>query len=297
MKSQLALLTLFSVLFISCTEYEKNDELQAYISAAFAEIDDEHYIDTTYSPMQFGEEGDSFIYLMQTYHTSGVLDGMSMSFYESGMINGEESYVMGEKYGIRKKYYRNGVVQQEALMRRGVLDSLAFGYFDSGELQYKMTLWNDRAGGNAREYYDNGMVKLYSFVLPNGTQVYRTEYNQQGQITKEQGKLTQVFLQEGECDSLAVGELCKLTAIVTDLPHLPLANAEKLYVVYRYQNDDWVQVATYKPDFVFGWDRIPLRYNQPGHYRFVSQVDFRKNKEVMNDSLLVSSFETTVLEE
>lgn len=279
-----------ATVIVACNS-EEEDFTQQRIDALFSEVEAGHYIDTLYSPLTKNEDGEevSVIIGLRMRNADGQQDGPTLVIDTKGIIREEKYFRNGVNHGPMKRYFPNGVLDQEVNFRDGLLDSMGTKNYESGALQSKLMLFNNRPGGNSIEYYENGNPKLYAFVLPSGQQAYRIEYNEEGRKTAEEGKLMQMFLQVGE-DSISVGEPFDLTAIVTDLPYLPVSEAQSFYVVYQQQGDEWVVVDRMNSDFSMGWDRIQIQFDEPGHYQLESVVDFRKNSDNgSRDSVLVTS--------
>lgn len=290
MMRTLLLLSIFTVILCSCSK-EDEDFTQSRIDALFAYIDDDHFVDTLYSPLTKNDEGEevSVIIGLRMKNKEGIQDGPTLVIDTKGMIREEKHFRNGVNHGVMRRYLPTGVLDQEIHFSNGLLDSMGTKNYESGALQSKLMLFNNRPGGNSIEYYENGNPKLYSFVLPSGQQAYRIEYNEQGRIALQEGKLMQMFLYVGE-DTVATKEPVDLTVIVTDLPHLPVSEAEAGYSLSKQEGEEWIEVKQMDTEFVMGWDRVNVSFDEPGNYRFESVVDFRRGSNSgTRDSVLVNS--------
>lgn len=279
-----------SALILSCG-HKAEDPTQKRIDELFSHVDDQHYIDTLYSPLTKNDQGEevSVIIGLRMYNLAGQQDGPTLVIDTKGVIREEKHYRDGINHGPFIRYTPDGILDQEVHFRNGLLDSMGTRNFEDGSLRTKLMMYNNGPGGNSVEYWENGNLKLYSFVVPSGTEMYRIEYNEEGKILKETGKLMQMFLIVGR-DSIPVGEPLDLTTIVTDLPYLPVERANAQYVLSKKDGEQWLEIERFPARFSMGWDRVQIPFYEVGEYQIKSEVDFRRNEaNGSTDSVLVTS--------
>ena len=62
--------------------------------------------------------------------------------------------------GVKKTYYKSGAVLAEATYMKGKLEGPYREYYESGALKKQLTYKNDKAEGPGKRYYENGTLKL-----------------------------------------------------------------------------------------------------------------------------------------
>lgn len=115
------------------------------ISSAQSRFEDGPY-KTYYESGQVKSEGS---------YLNGKPDGKWIDYFENGQISSEYSYANG-KYDktSHKSYYEDGTLKREVISETDYF--IAIGYYESGNLKYKRKF----DGGFYKEYDENGLLKI-----------------------------------------------------------------------------------------------------------------------------------------
>lgn len=81
------------------------------------------------------------------YYTNGKLNGVRKVFYKSGVIAEETTYKDGVKEGMYKSYAENGIVLEESLYKNGLYDGLATFRTATNELSSQGVFKNGKKVG------------------------------------------------------------------------------------------------------------------------------------------------------
>jgi antitoxin component YwqK of YwqJK toxin-antitoxin module len=96
--------------------------------------------------------------MMTENYRDGKLHGLKRVFYEDGVLAEEANYNLGELHGNRKLYSVKGVVLEDLTYVNGELHGPAKFYNGKGELMSEGIYKNDKHHGTWR-YYENGKLK------------------------------------------------------------------------------------------------------------------------------------------
>jgi len=90
------------------------------------------------------------------------------------------------KDGVQKDYYATGVLKSVKSYQNGVLNGITREYYEVGTLKHAINYKNNQINGIYNTYYPNGALWMKE-VYKNGTHVGRKEYNEEGEVIKEEG--------------------------------------------------------------------------------------------------------------
>lgn len=99
-------------------------------------------------------------------------------------------YMMGcgvqDKDSIKKSYYSTGILQSVKSYQNGVLNGVSREYYESGTLKHAINYRDDLIDGMYHTYYPHGSLWMKE-VYDGGIFVGRKEYNEEGEVIKEEG--------------------------------------------------------------------------------------------------------------
>lgn len=95
------------------------------------------------------------------------VDGLRKSFYESGAVESEKTYSLGELNGPTHVYYENGVIAWEGHYLNGKLDGIARFFYDTGVIQAQRSYSDGIQTGQAKIFNPEGNF-FALFNIQNG---------------------------------------------------------------------------------------------------------------------------------
>lgn len=96
--------------------------------------------------------------MMTENYKDGKLHGLKKVYYENGILAEEANYTNGELHGNRKLYSVKGVTLEDLTYQHGELHGLAKFFNGKGELMSEGSYKHDKHHGTWR-YYENGKLK------------------------------------------------------------------------------------------------------------------------------------------
>lgn len=93
-------------------------------------------------------------------YNNGLINGLSIEYYENGNKKGEGTYVQDELDGKWIGYYETGLKQWETIYSHGKRNGQAKNYYSNGSIESEGNYLNDLAVGSHKFYSENGKLKL-----------------------------------------------------------------------------------------------------------------------------------------
>lgn len=91
-------------------------------------------------------------------NTHEKIDGVVLSYSDSGVLIQELPCVDGKPNGITKEYYPSGALKNEILYRDGLYHGLTKTYYETGELASEVPSRNGLPHGTAIQYNRDGSI-------------------------------------------------------------------------------------------------------------------------------------------
>lgn len=115
---------------------------------------------------------------------------MKKEYYNNGNLRSIISVNGDIKDGECKYFYSSGELKTKCFYKNGELEGELIQYYKGGGIKELSYFENGKRRGHSFEYYKNGMNKVYEcYSLKNNLLEYRTEYDTNGVIIHEVGKL------------------------------------------------------------------------------------------------------------
>lgn len=92
-------------------------------------------------------------------YVDDTLHGERKLYFESGALEVEEHYDMGNFISPYKRFFENGKIQQEGSYVNNVATGEWKKYYENGQLEEVVTLKDNEENGPFQEYYENGNLK------------------------------------------------------------------------------------------------------------------------------------------
>jgi antitoxin component YwqK of YwqJK toxin-antitoxin module len=115
-----------------------------------------------------------------------VLDGPAKTFYEDGGLASTATYIDGKRQGYGQTFYPNGKVQTEVNFVDDEIDGPLKQYYETGELQRESTYKAGRLQGPSKLYYINGVIQKQMNYVGGTLNGGASEFNEQGQLTAQE---------------------------------------------------------------------------------------------------------------
>lgn len=96
--------------------------------------------------------------MIEEQYVKGLLDGKSVTYFDSGKVAEERNYRNNLLDGLATRYDSNEVLISKVTYKAGKLHGPATYYTAKGEIKYQGSYENDEKVGEW-EYYENGKVK------------------------------------------------------------------------------------------------------------------------------------------
>lgn len=96
--------------------------------------------------------------MIEEQYLNGMLDGKSVTYFDSGKIAEEKNYKMNLQEGLAIRYDSKGVLISKVTYEGGKLNGPATYYTVDGKIKYQGNYENDKKIGQW-EYYENGKLK------------------------------------------------------------------------------------------------------------------------------------------
>ena len=119
------------------------------------------------------------------YYTNDKLDGVCKSFYSDGKIKREETFTMGIKEGVEKKYDEQGNIIEETMWEQNAKHGFAKRYYSNGQIEHETQYVNDKAEGIAQSYYKSGEIKTIATLIENKIHGLARGYFKNGKLKYE----------------------------------------------------------------------------------------------------------------
>lgn len=113
-------------------------------------------------------------------------DGTVKSYYPSGELMSEYTYLNRSLDSPCLDYYKNGQMMYEWTYRKDKLHGVSRAFYMNGEL---MARWSYKRGvlhGKSHEFYPKGRLKSMA-KFKNGQLLRRKEYNARGKLIRKEG--------------------------------------------------------------------------------------------------------------
>lgn len=110
-------------------------------------------------------------------YKKGKLEGVRKVFYNDGTIAEEAMYKEGLKNGIYKKYAENGVLLEESNYKKGQLDGKAIFKDADGKLAFTGQYKDGKSVGIFKYYKDDKVVREEDFSKPRNAIAKKTKQN------------------------------------------------------------------------------------------------------------------------
>ena len=90
------------------------------------------------------------------------------------------------KDGVQKAYYKTGILKSVQSYQNGVLKGITREYYEVGTLKHAINYKDDRIDGMYHTYYPSGSLWTKE-IYNDGVFIGRKEYNEAGEVIKEEG--------------------------------------------------------------------------------------------------------------
>jgi len=177
-------------------------------------------------------------YIKKEYYNNGQLrqvqqlkdgaieHGFSKFYYPNGMLEILTTFENGKREGHRIKYFENGIIELIEEYKNGMIEGEVKWYDIEGNLTQRLSCKKGLKYGNTWVYDPTSRVESYLFYGVEEEVIYRVDYNEFGQIIKEQGAgIPHIYLSSSE--NWILGDTMKLKIDVISPPH---ANQLKLKI-------------------------------------------------------------------
>lgn len=133
------------------------------------------------------------------------------TYFPTGEIQSEGTYVKGKRSGNWRWYHRNGKLKMETAYAEGLAEGKSTEYFKSGEVRYQSNYKNDELEGALYEFYKSGKLRSEGWFVDGVKNQRSLFYYADGSIESDyyyiNGKA------HGDCYQYAIDG--KLTEVVT----------------------------------------------------------------------------------
>jgi len=123
-------------------------------------------------------------------YVNGKVDGIVKMYYEEGfgkLLKRENEFKNGKKSGYEKIYYINQQLKKISFVVEGISNGPFLEYYADGKLEYKGMMKNDISVDTSFWYYPSGQLEVFKFHDSLGKDLYRVEYDKNGNILNESG--------------------------------------------------------------------------------------------------------------
>ncbi|MBK7762360.1 MAG: toxin-antitoxin system YwqK family antitoxin [Bacteroidetes bacterium] len=127
---------------------------------------------------------DGFVEEMAAYQNDS-LHGPYRTFFKGARIGKEMFYAHGIEDGLRRVFYFDAGIQEEAQIKMGKRDGKTTWYYKNGKVAVIYNYVNDLTEGISLAYYENGNLQTEgSFIHGNEDGLWK-EYNENGKLKSE----------------------------------------------------------------------------------------------------------------
>lgn len=92
------------------------------------------------------------------YNTAGLADGITKTYYPSGKLQSEITFVAGKVDGPYKAYYENGNINVQTVIKNEKKNGEFKKYFSTGGIKEESNVVNDKLTGPYKEYFNTGVL-------------------------------------------------------------------------------------------------------------------------------------------
>jgi hypothetical protein len=128
-------------------------------------------------------------------------NGAYKEYYTNGSLKRNASYINGQKDGWEIQYDSTGKMRSKVHFSQNKQNGEALWYSEVDGSLASSSFWiNDRQYGEAFRYYPNGSIKKYYVKDFKGDVFYISDYDNQGNILKEDGLVfsPSIFISEAD---------------------------------------------------------------------------------------------------
>ncbi len=93
-------------------------------------------------------------------------------------------YKTGIPFGIVRKYWESGILQDETPFVNGKENGIQKSYYENGKLLSEVPYTNGNANGVSKLYYENGKVEG-EITYTNGRPILKKDYDESGNEIKQ----------------------------------------------------------------------------------------------------------------
>lgn len=143
---------------------------------------------------------------IHTYHSASGIDGLirfkdgkragqSIYYFADNTISQIENWENDTLEGQIVNFFANGKVESIINYTNGVSNGMAYYYYESGVIESYRKFINDTIVGYGIDYYDTlGRVKSVMLFDDGGCNVYRKDYDKNGNLINEFGNIDNAFV-------------------------------------------------------------------------------------------------------
>ena len=113
----------------------------------------------------FENNGNKF---QEVLFEKGYRQGVSRSYFETGKIRSEETFVNDLKHGPAKYYFETGKIASEGNFKNDKEHGIVLTYYHSGALREEATWEEGFLVGKFKSYHKNGKIEVDGEVMEDG---------------------------------------------------------------------------------------------------------------------------------
>lgn len=116
------------------------------------------------------------VYKRQICDSNGLINGVSLEYFENGNIRSETTYNHGKKDGVFKNYHKNGQLSDRGRYQNDMVSDTLFGYFDNGSLRSISFLEQGLENGISINFLDRSQNTFFWGRMNHGISIDRWYY-------------------------------------------------------------------------------------------------------------------------
>lgn len=113
-------------------------------------------------------------------YEKGMRTGIRKTYYRNGVLFSEGKYVQGKLEGEYKTFYENGKTKGIYAYQEGLKEGISKFYDDDGKIEYETLFRNDKKELHHR-FYDNGKIK-YTTTYVEGIITQQDKFTSRGKL-------------------------------------------------------------------------------------------------------------------
>jgi antitoxin component YwqK of YwqJK toxin-antitoxin module len=208
---------------------------------------------------------------------NGVRHGLFIDYYEDGSIKSRSTWVNGKVNGKAEHYYESGKLKEVTYWKEGKANGISEEYYENGQLFKKAINKNDQTVGEIDFYHDNGALKEKRIHDENGEEMYRSNYDSNGQMLFEAFFPLTIY----KPDTLGSNELYE---IKLKFGVKPRYKTQLLTGIFDEQHKLVDTIAIIEPDAndIYTYSFIPTKEGKDSLFLMVSHLGAEKDSLIVN---------------